>query len=38
VPVVDFVDSPNPTGFKVYLFNTSGTRVSGNFTWQCRGT
>ena len=38
VPVVDFVDSPNPTSFKVYLFNTSGTRVSGNFTWQCRGT
>ena len=38
VGVVDFVDSPNPTSFKVYLFNTSGTRVSGNFTWQCRGT
>ena len=38
VPVVDFLDSPNPTNFKVYLFNTSGTRVSGNFTWQCRGT
>ena len=38
IPVVDFVDSPNPTSFKVYLFNTSGTRVSGNFTWQCRGT
>tara|TARA_R100000781_G_scaffold464_2_gene765 strand:- start:5022 stop:10850 length:5829 start_codon:yes stop_codon:yes gene_type:complete len=38
IPVVDFVDSPNPTGFKVYLFNTSGVRVSGNFTWQCRGT
>ena len=38
IPVVDFVDAPNPTGFKVYLFNTSGVRVSGNFTWQCRGT
>jgi len=36
--VVDFVDTPNPTGFKVYLFNVVGDRVSGDFTWQCRGT
>ena len=38
IAVVDFVDAPNPTGFKVFLFNISGTRVSGAFTWQCRGT
>jgi predicted phage tail protein len=38
IAVVDFLDAPNPTGFKVYLFNISGTRVSGDFTWQCRGT
>lgn len=35
--VVDFVDVPNPTSFKVYLFNSSGTRVSGNFYWTVRG-
>ena len=38
IAVVDFVDSPNPTNFKVFLFNASGTRVSGKFTWNCRGT
>ena len=36
--VVDFQDVPNPTSFKVLLYNTSGVRVTGNFTWQCRGT
>lgn len=35
--VYDFVDAPNPTSFKVLLFNTSGTRVSGNFSWSARG-
>jgi predicted phage tail protein len=38
IAVVDFQDVPNPTSFKVLLYNTSGVRVSGNFTWQCRGT
>ena len=38
IAVYDFVDAPNPTGFKVYLFNLSGDRVSGAFTWQARGT
>ena len=38
IAVVDFQDAPNPTSFKVLLYNTSGVRVSGNFTWQCRGT
>lgn len=35
--VYDFVDAPNPTSFKVLLFNTSGTRVSGAFSWSARG-
>jgi len=37
VAVYDFVDSPNPTTFKVLLFDTSGTRVSGSFSWNARG-
>jgi hypothetical protein len=37
IAVYDFVDAPNPTSFKVLLFNTSGTRVSGNFSWSARG-
>jgi predicted phage tail protein len=35
--VYDFVDVPNPTSFKVLLFNSSGTRVSGAFSWSARG-
>jgi len=38
IPVYDFVDAPNPTTFKVLLFDTSGNRVSGGFSWQARGT
>jgi hypothetical protein len=37
VAVYDFVDVPNPTSFKVLLFNSSGTRVSGAFSWSARG-
>ena len=37
IAVYDFVDAPNPTTFKVLLFNTSGTRVSGSFSWTARG-
>jgi hypothetical protein len=37
IAVYDFVDVPNPTSFKVLLFNTSGTRVSGAFSWTARG-
>lgn len=36
--IYDFVDAPNPTGFKVLLFDTAGNRVSGDFSWQARGT
>ena len=38
IAVVDFQDIINPTSFKVLLYNTSGVRVGGDFTWQCRGT
>ena len=37
IAVYDFVDVPNPTSFKVLLYNTSGTRVSGGFSWSARG-
>lgn len=37
IAVYDFIDAPNPTSFKVLLFNTSGTRVSGDFSWSARG-
>ena len=36
-PVVDFEDSADPTKFHVFLFNDSGARIEGVFTWQCRG-
>lgn len=36
--VYDFVDAPNPTSFKVLLFDTSGNRVTGPFSWQARGS
>jgi hypothetical protein len=35
--VYDFVDAPNPTSFKVLLFNSSGTRINGAFSWSARG-
>jgi hypothetical protein len=37
VAVYDFTDAPNPTSFKVLLFNSSGSRVSGAFSWSARG-
>jgi hypothetical protein len=33
----DFQDVPNPTGFRVYVWNTSGTRVSATVNWIVRG-
>jgi hypothetical protein len=35
--IYDFVDVPNPTSFKVLLFNSAGTRVSGTVSWSARG-
>lgn len=38
VPVIDFPSGANPTGFSVYLFDsTTGARVSGPFSWTARG-
>ena len=37
IAVYDFVDTPNPTSFKLLLFNTSGTRISGDFSWAAQG-
>lgn len=35
--VYDFVDTAAPTKFKVYLFDTNGNRVSGDFSWGAKG-
>jgi predicted phage tail protein len=35
--VYDFTDVPNPTFFKVLLFNPSGVRINGAFSWSARG-
>lgn len=35
--IYDFVDVPNPTSFKVLLFDSAGNRVSGAFSWTARG-
>jgi hypothetical protein len=37
VGIYNFVDEPNPTTFKVLLFDTSGNRVGGAFSWSARG-
>ncbi|WP_201353814.1 host specificity factor TipJ family phage tail protein [Hydrogenimonas urashimensis] len=35
--VIDFQDTPNPTSFKIYLFDQNGSRKSGEVNWQARG-
>jgi hypothetical protein len=35
--IYDFVDVPNPTSFKVLLFDNAGNRVSGTVSWTARG-
>jgi hypothetical protein len=35
--VVDFTDAPNPTSFKVLLFNSAGSRVDGTVYWSAKG-
>lgn len=38
VPIVDFSDVPNPTGFTVYLHNpATGVKVTGSGSWTARG-
>ena len=33
----NFTDIPNPTQFKVLLFDAAGNRVSGDFSWSAKG-
>jgi hypothetical protein len=36
--IYDFVDTPNPTGFDVYLFDENGNELSsGEVSWNARG-
>ena len=35
--IYDFTDVPNPTSFKILLFNSAGTRVSGSASWSAKG-
>lgn len=35
--VIDFTDTPNPTSFKVLLFDSSGSRASGTIYWNAKG-
>lgn len=37
IAVYDFIDVPYPTSFKVLLFDTTGARVSGGFSWSVKG-
>ena len=37
IAVYDFAGGANPTSFKVLLFNTSGARISGSFSWAVKG-
>ena len=37
IAIYNFVDAPNPTTFKVLLFDTAGSRVAGAFSWSARG-
>jgi hypothetical protein len=36
-PVYDFTDTPNPTSFKVLLFNQAGSRVDGEVSYDVTG-
>lgn len=35
--VVDFTDTPNPTGFKALLYDAAGNRATGNISWAAKG-
>lgn len=36
-PIYDFTDTPNPTQFTVYLLNSAGTKITGDFSWHAEG-
>ncbi len=35
--IYDFKDAPNPTGFKVLVFNSAGQRVTAPVSWSAKG-
>lgn len=35
--VCDFEDVPNPTFFKVYIYDMNGNRITSDFTWSAEG-
>ena len=37
ISVYDYSSVNNPNGFRVYLYNTMGARLSGNFSWSATG-
>lgn len=37
ITVVDFVDVANPTGFKVFVFDSTGNRETKRIEWKARG-
>jgi hypothetical protein len=37
IPIYDFVDTSYPTQFEIYLFNSSGGRISGTVSYTVRG-
>ena len=37
IAIYDFAGGVNPTNFKVLLFDTAGTRVTGDVSWAARG-
>jgi hypothetical protein len=37
IPVVDYLDVPNPTSFTVYLYTLAGVKTTGQFSWTAGG-
>lgn len=35
--IYDFTDVPNPTSFKVLVYNAAGSRVDATVSWLCKG-
>lgn len=35
--ICDFTDVPNPTYFKVYIYDMNGNRITSDFTWSAEG-
>jgi hypothetical protein len=37
VPVIDFTDAPNPTSFKILVFDLAGGRITRDVRWDASG-